>query len=108
MSSWRGTDLAFFQHRERHVAISLLEFKVSGQGTVGLKRLVLDHLDSGKTLLKSSDAILINYGTLSEITQRTVVGAFRRQSTNAFLHTLGQKRTLRVAYLSGGDSLFYF
>ena len=47
------------------------------EGAVGQKRFVLDDLDSCRSLLKSSDAILINYGALSEITQRTAVGSSR-------------------------------
>ncbi|WP_223532294.1 hypothetical protein, partial [Pseudomonas sp. BF-R-30] len=48
-----------------------------------------------RTLLKGTDAILINYGALSGLTQRTAVGSSRRQGPNAFLHTLG--RLLPVA-----------
>ena len=64
------------------------------EGAVGLKRFVLEDLNSCRTLLRGSDAILINYGALSEISQRTAVGSSRRHGPNAFLHTLGQKRSL--------------
>jgi hypothetical protein len=64
------------------------------EGAVGLKRLALDDLDNCRTLLKGSDAILINYGALSKITQRKAVSSSRRQGPNAFLHTLGQKLPL--------------